>query len=156
MVTEVFHNILIGLSLILGTFMLHAIVLDRLIYVLTYILPFTKSEKSRHRHFWKTLVLMISGTGIIFLHSAEIWLWAFLYLFLDIPVIHDLESALYFSATSFSTLGYGDVVLPPDTRLLGTIQGTSGLILFGWSTAFMFEIIAATYNRLNIRAMRDS
>ena len=51
--------------------------------------------------------------------------------------IPDLETALYFSTASFTTIGYGDVVLGPDWRLIGAIEGANGLLLFGWSTAFL-------------------
>ena len=50
------------------------------------------------------------------------------------------KSALYFSTTSFTTIGYGDVVLDRQWRLLGAIEGANGLLLFGWSTAFLFSV----------------
>ena len=39
------------------------------------------------------------------------------------------------------TIGYGDIVLPPGLRILGAIEGASGIILIGWSTAFFFSIV---------------
>jgi hypothetical protein len=69
------------------------------------------------------------------LHAVEIWLYAGLYRIAG--AIPDLETALYFSTASFTTIGYGDVVLGPDWRLIGAIEGANGLLLFGWSTAFL-------------------
>ena len=52
-----------------------------------------------------------------------------------------LEQALYFSTSTYVTIGYGDVVLAPGHRVLGAIEGASGIILIGWSTAFFFSIV---------------
>ena len=54
----------------------------------------------------------------------------------------DFEAALYFSTTSFTTIGYGDVVLDKQWRLVSAIEGANGLLLFGWSTAFLFSVIS--------------
>ena len=76
--------------------------------------------------------------GIFLLHTLEIWMYAFAYL--SVCSTADFESALYFSATAFSTLGFGDVVLGPDWRLFGAIEGVTGLILIGWSSAFLLSV----------------
>jgi len=77
--------------------------------------------------------------GLVAVHTVEVWLYAVGYL--AVGALHDLESALYFSTTSFTTLGYGDIVLDRHWRLFGAIEGANGLLLFGWSTAFMLSII---------------
>jgi hypothetical protein len=77
--------------------------------------------------------------GLFLIHAIEILEYAALYLIID--ALHDLESALYFSTTSFSSIGYGDVVLAPKWRLLGAIEGLNGLILIGWSTAFLLALM---------------
>ena len=69
----------------------------------------------------------------------EVWLWAGVYLFLG--AIDTLEEALYFSTVTFSTLGYGDVVLDRSWRLLGSFEAANGLFLFGWSTALVFVVV---------------
>jgi hypothetical protein len=86
--------------------------------------------------------LALQGSAVLFvvlslmlLHAVEIWLYAGLYRIAG--AIPDLETALYFSTASFTTIGYGDVVLGPDWRLIGAIEGANGLLLFGWSTAFL-------------------
>jgi hypothetical protein len=78
--------------------------------------------------------------GVILIHAVEVWLYAGLYLALD--ALPDLETAVYFSTTSFTTIGYGDVVLDKRWRLIGAIEGANGLLLFGWSTAFLFSVIS--------------
>ena len=76
--------------------------------------------------------------GLIAIVTVEVWLYALAYL--AVGALHDFESALYFSTTSFTTMGYGDVVLDHRWRLLGAIEGANGLLLFGWSTAFLISV----------------
>jgi hypothetical protein len=54
--------------------------------------------------------------------------------------MHGFEEALYFSTVTFSSIGYGDVVLSPRWRLLSSIEGANGVILFAWSTTFLFGV----------------
>lgn len=77
--------------------------------------------------------------GLVAMHTAEVWAYAALYLALG--ALPSLEEALYFSTTSFTTIGYGDVVLGQRWRLIGAIEGANGLLLFGWSTAFLVSVI---------------
>lgn len=90
--------------------------------------------------------LVGQGTAILFivmslmaLHAIEIWLYAGLYHVAG--AVADLETALYFSTVSFTTVGYGDIVLEPGWRLVGAIESVNGLLLFGWSTAFLTTTI---------------
>ena len=78
--------------------------------------------------------------GLMLIHTIEVWLYAGCYLALG--ALHDLETAVYFSTTSFTTIGYGDIVLDQKWRLVGAIEGANGLLLFGWSTAFLFSVTA--------------
>jgi hypothetical protein len=92
-----------------------------------------------HRVARQSVVLIAAVLVLVLLHSIEIWLYAALYLALG--VIEGLEPALYFSTVSFTSLGFGDIVLGPDWRLLSAIEGANGLILFGWTTAFLFSLM---------------
>jgi hypothetical protein len=76
--------------------------------------------------------------GIFLLHSIEIWCYAFAYM--AVGAFKDFPTALYFSATAFSTIGFGDVVLGLEWRLFGAIEGVTGLILIGWSSAFLLSV----------------
>jgi hypothetical protein len=78
--------------------------------------------------------------GLMLIHAVEVWLYAGVYLALG--ALGDLETAVYFSTASFTTIGYGDVVLDRRWRLVGAIEGANGLLLFGWSTAFLFSVIS--------------
>jgi ion channel len=84
--------------------------------------------------------IVVVVLGLVGIHTVEIWLYAALY-FLQ-GALPDFESALYFSTTSFTTIGYGDLVLDKQWRLVSAIEGANGLLLFGWSTAFLFSVTA--------------
>jgi hypothetical protein len=82
------------------------------------------------------IVLVI--LGLVAIHTVEVWLYALAYL--AIGALGDLETALYFSTASFTTIGYGDIVLDRKWRLIAVIEGANGLLLFGWSTAFLIAV----------------
>jgi len=84
------------------------------------------------------LVLLI-GLGLFVLHAIEIWLYAAVYML--VGEFQRLEDALYFSTSTYSTLGYGDLLLSRRWRVLGAIEGVNGVILLGWSTAFFVSIV---------------
>jgi hypothetical protein len=78
---------------------------------------------------------------IVFVHVAETLIWAIFYWFSGhFPTF---ETSWYFSFTSYTTIGFGDVVLPERWRILGGIEGLTGVLLCGISTAFMFVIVNA-------------
>ena len=78
--------------------------------------------------------------GLVAILTIEIWLYGMVYF--SLGALPDFESALYFSTTSFTTIGYGDVVLEKSWRLFGAVEGANGLLLFGWSTAFLIAVTA--------------
>jgi hypothetical protein len=84
--------------------------------------------------------IVIVVLGLMLIHAMEVWLYAGCYLALG--ALPDIETAIYFSTASFTTIGYGDVVLDRQWRLVGAIEGANGLLLFGWSTAFLFSVIS--------------
>src|SRR6476620_3459782 len=80
---------------------------------------------------------------ITFLHLVEIGIWAVFYL--TLVLFEDFETSFYFSLGSYTTIGYGDVVLPKQWRLLGGLEGVAGVLLCGLSTAFIFAIVNALF-----------
>ncbi len=80
---------------------------------------------------------------IVFLHLIQVVLWAFV--FLRAGELPNLETAVYFSLATYTTIGFGDVVLGPGWRVLAGIEGLTGIVLVGWSTAFVFAIVNRMY-----------
>lgn len=103
-------------------------------------------DSLRHyKKIWKALFLSVVVLAITTVLIIEIWAWALLYVVLDAHTT--LETALYFSMACFSTVGFGDVILPHEWRLLSGIEATNGFLLFGWATAFIFEIVTNLYRK---------
>ena len=88
------------------------------------------------------LFVRIAGWIVAF-HLAEISVWAFFYV--GAGALPDLSAALYFSAVTYTTTGYGDVVLPEGWRLLGAIEAVTGILMCGWSSAFFFAVVNRMY-----------
>ena len=84
------------------------------------------------------LIILLGVFGVFALHTVEIWLYAALYA--GLRETANFDEALYFSTTTFASLGLGDVVLSPRWRLLSAIEGANGVILFAWSTAFLMTL----------------
>ena len=84
------------------------------------------------------LSITIAG-WVILLHVAEIGAWAIAYF--AGRAMPDLPSALYFSAVTYTTTGYGDLVLPQVWRLVGAIEALTGILMCGWSTGFFFAVV---------------
>ncbi len=133
-------QIILGTFLICLTVVIHAVVLDCLMRLLENTGP---SFFKQFRLFWKIPILIITVLGIFCAHIIQIWLWAFFYL--ASGSLTGLEEALYFSTSTFTTVGFGDIVLNKEWRLISSFQAANGFILFGWSTAFIFEIMSKLY-----------
>jgi hypothetical protein len=89
------------------------------------------------------VLLTIAVIGIITIHSIEVWGWAGVYLW--IGEFSEVKKALYFSVTTATTLGYGDLTLSSQWQILGTFEAMGGLILFGVSTAFLLELMRRVF-----------
>ena len=87
-------------------------------------------------------VLVATGLVLVSVHIVQIVLWAVTYRVL-IPAheLATLETAVYFSFVTFTTLGYGDITLSEGWRLLSGIEAMNGILLIGWSTAILFAIV---------------
>lgn len=85
-------------------------------------------------------ILLIATVTIFAIHSVEIWLYALFYV--TVGALGPFEEALYFSTVTYSSVGYGDVLLGEEWRILGAIEGATGLIMIGWSTAFLVSLLA--------------
>ena len=100
----------------------------------------TYLEPGMHRFgAFRSSVLMVRFTSVIIgLHLLTILLWAAFYRWNCFP---SWESAFYFSAASYSTVGYGDLVLPGVWRSLGPVEGVTGVLMCGLSAALLFAIV---------------
>jgi hypothetical protein len=103
-----------------------------------------RSHPSTSTRFWVWSWLFIRLAGwMILLHLLEIVAWGLFYAWRE--AMPDVASAFYFSAVTYTTTGYGDLVLPKEWRLVGAFEALTGILMCGWSTGFFFAIVSRLY-----------
>ena len=127
-------QLILATLMVLLTVGIHLVGLALLMRVLR-----THTRLFRRLQFMPLTLLLAATIGIFAIHTTEIWLFAALYLRLQ--AFSDFEQALYFSTVSYASIGYGDVLMPKDWRILGAIEGAAGIIMLGWSTAFLVSLL---------------
>lgn len=135
-------NLMIGAIIISVTVVIHAIMCD---FIFRFIENKSHFFIRLFKKSWKICVLIVSVFMIGAALMADIWIWTILFYSLEPSILEDIETALYFSTITFTTVGFGDIVLSPHWRLLSSCAAINGMILFGWSTAFLFEIMTTIY-----------
>jgi hypothetical protein len=98
--------------------------------------PRREADYRPGRTFWLIVCVVY---GLLVLHLIQITIWAVFYQFRG--CFADFGTSFYFSATSYSTLGYGDVLLPEKWRILGAVEAVTGVLMFGWSTGILFTVV---------------
>ena len=93
----------------------------------------------KSREYWIVTIILT----MFIIAVLETLVWAFAYLALG--AIEGLEKALYFSMVTFTTLGYGEIVLEERWRLLASFEAANGIIMFGWTTAIVIAAVQRTY-----------
>ena len=139
-------QLLAGAILICVTVVIHALALDCIMKALE------RKGQVVYKKFktsWKIILLVFTVLGVFSAHIVQMWVWALFYYYVD--ALSSFEEALYFSTSTFTTLGMGDLILGYDWRLLSTFQSANGFILFGWSTAFIFEVMSKLYKDEKIK-----
>jgi hypothetical protein len=85
------------------------------------------------------LLVMLSSIWAVMTITAGVWVWALAYDLLG--VFPTFEESLYFSIVSYTTLGFGDVILPHEWRILSGMTSTNGFLNFGLITALLIEAL---------------
>jgi voltage-gated potassium channel len=93
---------------------------------------------------YSTTLVVKSAVAIVILHGLVILLWASFYRTHRFP---SWELAFYFSASSYSTLGYGDLILPSEWRLLGPLEAIIGVLMSGISVSVLFALVTRLLDR---------
>ena len=93
----------------------------------------------------KIVVVTTSVLWLVLGITINTWIWAFAFLFTG--ELKGLEESLYFAIASFTTLGYGDVLLSQDWRIFGALSAVNGLIVFGLNAAFLVELMMSVWGR---------
>ena len=92
-------------------------------------------------------VMLATVSMLMVAHTSEVIVWSLAYAIVDAaPTGTDL---VYFAFVNYTTLGYGDITHVKSWQLLGPITAMNGLLLFGWSTAVIFEVLRRAMIRIN-------
>ena len=126
-------KLLIAWCLLALTVTIHAAALSAMLPGLRSVLPV--------RRFWPlTWRLLSVAWRLVLLHLAEIIVWGLFYWWQK--CLPDAESSFYFSAVTYTTVGYGDLVLPQEWRLVGAVEGLTGILMCGLSTGLFFAVVS--------------
>lgn len=141
---NLFVQLFLGSMMIGLTVAVHALALDWIVRLSRSIGIFSRSLSRRFRKPLNVGGIVLCVFGV---HVAIIWLWAIVYMVRGCAPLVTLEDALYFSTITYTTLGYGDIILDSPCRMMSGVEAANGFILFGWTAAFIFEIVSQIYRR---------
>ena len=130
-----FRQLLVGGIVSLGNIAVHAIVMTLVVTVVRRV----GSWERRNASLWLASVMVATVGVLLVAHVAEVIVWSVTYLILDVAPSE--ADVLYFAFVNYTTLGYGDIVPVERWRLIGPITAMNGILLFGWSTAVIFEVL---------------
>ena len=109
-------------------------------------------DTDKHGPVYSASLVMRSAVAIVILHGLVILLWASFYRTRCFP---SWELAFYFSASSYSTVGYGDVILPSNWRVLGPLEAITGVLMAGISVSVLFALVTRLLDR-DIQSLRTN
>jgi hypothetical protein len=139
------RQFLVGAAVSVCNIAIHAMVMAIVIRAARGVRQRATSQESQ-----RLIVVMIATVSVLMVaHLAEVLVWSFAYTIVDVapPGAH----LVYFAFVNYTTLGYGDVLPSERWQLLGPMTAMNGILMFGWSTAVIFEVlrkaITSTANR---------
>src|SRR4051794_3643633 len=132
------RQFLVGFAVSICNIVIHALVMTAVVRV-------TQIGAARHKlpPTWHLVSVMVATVSVLMVaHGFEVIVWSLAYTAIDVaPAGADL---VYFAFVNYTTLGYGDLVPMERWRLIGPITAMNGVLLFGWSTAVIFEVLRRT------------
>ena len=132
------RQLLVGAAVSACNIAIHALVMTAVVRV-----AHRAAAKQTLRQSRRLIAVMMATVSVLMAaHFCEVIVWALAYALTDAaPAGADL---LYFAFVNYTTLGYGDVTPVARWRLLGPMTAMNGVLLFGWSTAVIFEVLRRT------------
>ena len=129
------RQLLVGTSVSVCNIAIHAMVMVTVIRAARI-----ADERATSRQALRLIAIMIATVSVLMVaHLAEVLVWTFAYSIVHVaPPGTDLT---YFAFVNYTTLGYGDVIPLEHWHLLGPMTAMNGVLLFGWSTAVIFEVL---------------
>ena len=129
---------LVGAAASVCNITIHALVMVTVIRVVRVV-----DEWATARQTLRLIAVMIATVTVLMIaHLAEVLVWSLIYVMTS--TAPDGADIIYFAFVNYTTLGYGDVTPVERWHLLGPMTAMNGVLLFGWSTAVIFEVLRMT------------
>lgn len=129
-------TLILALGLVAATVLIHTAFLA----VSVRWLSARSSRSALDFGFWPLTWLFVRLVWILlFSHTLQIIIWACFYYWGD--ALLDFESAVYFSGVTYTTIGYGDVLVTSPWRIIATVEGLTGIVMCSLSAAFFFSVL---------------
>jgi len=131
--------VIIGAFVLVGVVLFHGFGLHRIL-----LLHKRYERRLRAGHLSLSAVTILLGAAVFLMlvvHLADIGIWA--YALLSLGLAPRAQSAIYFTANAYTTLGYGNVDLGEHWRNISPIIGMSGLFTFAWTTSALVDVVGA-------------
>jgi len=132
------RQFLVGAAVSIGNIAIHALVMAVVVRAAR-----GADARNRQRGSLRLIAIMIATVSVLMAaHVAEVITWSLAYAMVDAAAAG--ADLVYFAFVNYTTLGYGDVIPVERWRLLGPMTAMNGVLLFGWSTAVIFEVLRRT------------
>ncbi len=141
------RQLLVGAAVSVCNIAIHALVMALVVQISSRI---ARAKHTVQQSLRSTTVMIATASiatvpVLMATHFSEVMVWSLAYAIVDAaPADAD---PVYFAFVNYTTLGYGDVTPVERWRLLGPITAMNGVLLFGWSTAVIFEVLRRTARR---------
>ncbi len=133
------QTVFIACGLVAVTVFVHAIGLALILRILR------RLNAAPPTSFWPIAWLLVRvAWALILIHLVEIAVWGAFYFWQD--CLPDAESAFYFAGVTYTTVGYGDLVLQTPWRMLGPVEGLTGILMCGLSAGIFFAVVSRIFS----------
>ena len=133
-----FRQIVVGAGVSVCNIVIHALVMTAVVWAA----QMTSAAHPSRPRLLLVLVMIAIVSVLMTAHASEVIVWSLAYEIFD--AAPDGADLVYFAFVNYTTLGYGDVTPVERWRLLGPMTAMNGVLLFGWSTAVIFEVLRRT------------
>ena len=135
------RQLLVGAAVSGCNIVIHALVMA----VVLWVTRIVGSKKTWHPWLLLIAVMIATVSVLMVAHASEVVVWSLAYAIVN--AAPDGADLAYFAFVNYTTLGYGDITPLASWRLLGPMTAMNGVLLFGWSTAVIFEVLRRAMRR---------
>src|SRR5215468_6193066 len=135
------RQLLVGAGVSACNIVIHALVMA----VVLWVTRIVGSKKTWHPWLLLIAVMIATVSVLMVAHASEVIVWSLAYAIVN--AAPDNADLVYFAFVNYTTLGYGDVTPLAKWRLLGPMTALNGVLMIGWSTALIFEVLIRAIGR---------